>query len=217
MEVMAFIPNFPIVDHNGPDQPDGIINQLDRLSKADLENLMNDAEEIKKLAKSGPEVKKSISMKESSMLENRKLAEANLAMEPSFLAKRQELVDTYARLAEAAADYQRLKLELDCLSNNYSPSTVLALMQAATAQLEEQSEKFADQFVNESLDADRFLEQFLPLRKLCNERRFKSEKLAEQLSRNQHVSCVRPGVPLSDSVSGCCSDLPMNTGFGWKP
>lgn len=213
---MAFAPKFSSVDRNGPDQTDDIISQLDRLSKAELENLMNDSEEIKKLAKSGREVKRSISMKESSMLENRKLAEANLAMEPSFLAKRQALIDTYSRLSEEVAEYQRIKMELDFISNSYSPSTILALMQAATAQLEEQSEKFADQFVNESLDADRFLEQFLPLRKLCNERRFKSEKLAEQLSRNQYVSCVRPGISLSDSALGS-TDLPTGAGFERKP
>ncbi|KAF5398247.1 Williams-beuren syndrome critical region protein [Paragonimus heterotremus] len=194
---MAFNSLLPASSLNGLESSDDIAVSLDRLSKGDLEKLLKDIDEIKRLAKNSTEacVKKSIALKETSMQENRRLAEANLALEPQFLAKRQDLAETYDRLAEAKSEYQRLKAQIDASGTNYSPTTILAVLQAAHAQLEEKSEKLADDFISKTVGVDEFLREFLPLRKLCNERRLKAEKLAEKLSRGQPVTSSRPTLP----------------------
>ncbi|KAF7237867.1 hypothetical protein EG68_11204 [Paragonimus skrjabini miyazakii] len=192
---MAFNSLLPASSFNGLESSDDIAVNLDRLSKSDLEKLLKDIDEIKRLAKNSAEVKNSIALKETSMQENRRLAEANLALEPQFLAKRQDLAETYDRLAEAKSEYQRLKAQIDASGTNYSPTTILAVLQAAHAQLEEKSEKLADDFISKTVGVDEFLREFLPLRKLCNERRLKAEKLAEKLSRGQPVASSRPTLP----------------------
>ncbi|KAF6772942.1 hypothetical protein AHF37_07242 [Paragonimus kellicotti] len=192
---MAFNSLLPASNFNGLESSDDIATSLDRLSKGDLEKLLKDIDEIKRLAKNSVEVKKSIALKETSMQENRRLAEANLALEPQFLAKRQDLAETYDRLAEAKSEYQRLKAQIDASGTNYSPTTILAVLQAAHAQLEEKSEKLAEDFISKTVGVDEFLREFLPLRKLCNERRLKAEKLAEKLSRGQPVASSRPTLP----------------------
>ncbi|KAA3682225.1 ESCRT-I complex subunit VPS37 [Paragonimus westermani] len=188
---MAFNSLIPASNFNGLESSDDIAANLDRLSKGDLEKLLKDIDEIKRLAKNSAEacVKKSIALNEASMQENRRLAEANLALEPQFLAKRQELAETYDRLAEAKSEYQHAS------GTNYSPTTILAVLQAAHAQLEEKSEKLAEDFISKTVDVNEFLREFLPLRKLCNERRLKAEKLAEKLSRGQPVASSRPILP----------------------
>lgn len=53
------------------------------------------------------------------------------------------------------------------------------------------------------MDVDTFLKDFISIRKLCNERRFKSEKLEEQISSsayNRDLPQTLPSVsPLSSS------------------
>lgn len=66
------------------------------------------------------------------------------------------------------------------------------------------------------MDVDAFLKDFIPLRKLCNERRFKCEKLAEQLSSahirassfsNTPYSSYVPNVMTNSDVSASTSQL----------
>ncbi|VDP90465.1 unnamed protein product [Echinostoma caproni] len=119
---------------------DDLSTSVAGLSKTELEQLLNDTEEIKKIAKSSSQVKKSIADKESLMQQNRRLAETNLALEPQFLVKKHDLADLYQRLSEARERYADLKSRIDALGSNYNPSTILALIQAANAEAEEGSE-----------------------------------------------------------------------------
>ncbi|CAH8519851.1 unnamed protein product [Heterobilharzia americana] len=169
-------------NYNGVDHKDETVSTLEKLSKSELEALLTDHEGIKKLAKNSPEIKKIEADKESCMMENRRQAETNLAMEPTFNMKKTELVEAYSNYKQLETQYIKLKSEVDSIGAKYSPSVILALLQTANAEAEEQSEELAGRFLDKLMDVDTFLKDFIPLRKLCNERRFKCEKLAEHLS-----------------------------------
>ncbi|CAL8109237.1 unnamed protein product [Calicophoron daubneyi] len=213
---MAFNCALSMPAFNGVDT-DEVAAKLDKLTKAELERLMEDSDGIKNLATSSYQVQRSVADKESNMRENRRLAESNLALEPKFLDKKQELTEVYSQLKEAKDQYQRLKSQIDALGASYAPTTILALMQAANAESEEKSEDLANQFVNKNIDVDTFLKQFIPLRKLCNERRFKSEKLAERLSTGRPVSS-KPALSVPSSQTGSFrSSSPVNVSRSLYP
>ncbi|CAH8519256.1 Vacuolar protein sorting-associated protein 37C, variant 2 [Schistosoma haematobium] len=202
--------------YNGVDGKDEILSYLEKLSKTELEALLSDHEGIKKLAKNCPDIKKIESDKEACMNENRRQAEANLSMEPTFNMIKTELVETYSNYRQLENEYMKRKSEVDNIGTKYSPSVILALLQTANAQAEEQSEELASRFLDKAMDVDAFLKDFIPLRKLCNERRFKCEKLAEQLSSGHirassfsntpHSSYV-PNVMTNSDVSASTSQL----------
>ncbi|THD20390.1 Williams-beuren syndrome critical region protein [Fasciola hepatica] len=210
---MAFNCAVPGANYNGFANDD-LSTSLAGMSKADLEKLLNNAEAIKEMAKTSSQVKKSIADKESLMQKNRQLAEANLDLEPQFLVKKQELAVLYKQLSDAKELYASLKSRIDALGTNYNPSTILALMQAANAEVEERSDDLANQFVNGSMNVDDFLREFLPLRKLCNERRFKCEKLAENLSGSRPVIASRPPAPFREAPKPPVSASSSNLGSG---
>ncbi|KAK4469474.1 hypothetical protein MN116_007022 [Schistosoma mekongi] len=176
-------------NYNGVENKDEILSSLEKLSKRELEALLSDHEGIKKLAKNCSEIKKIESDLETCMRENRCQAETNLSMEPTFNMIKTELVEAYSNYKQLEDQYMKLKLEVDNIGTKYSPSVILALLQTANAQAEEQSEELASRFLDKSMDVDVFLKDFIPLRKLCNERRFKCEKLAEQLSSG-HINVL---------------------------
>ncbi|VDP88124.1 unnamed protein product [Echinostoma caproni] len=67
------------------------------------------------------------------------------------------------------------------------------------------------------MGVDEFLRDFLPLRKLCNERRFKSEKLAESLSSSRPVVPSRPTLapaPLREPPKPPIPAASINSGSG---
>ncbi|KAA0183653.1 hypothetical protein FBUS_04846 [Fasciolopsis buskii] len=74
--------------------------------------------------------------------------------------------------------------------------------------------ELANQFVNGSMNVDDFLREFLPLRKLCNERRFKCEKLAESLSGSRPVVPSRPPAPFREAPKPPVSVSTTNSGSG---
>jgi ESCRT-I complex subunit VPS37 len=71
---------------------------------------------------------------------------------------------------------------------------VLARLQASSAESEEQSEKLADEFFENNLSIDEFLEQFKSSRAVMHLRKLKSEKMQELLRRGaQHSNATQPG------------------------
>ncbi|KAH8860616.1 Vacuolar protein sorting-associated protein [Schistosoma japonicum] len=187
-------------NYNGVENKDEILSSLEKLSKTELEALLSDHEGVKKLAKNCSEIKKIESDLETCMHENRCQAETNLSMEPTFNMIKTELVEAYSNYKQLEGQYMKLKLEVDNIGTKYSPSVILALLQTANAQAEEQSEELANRFLDKSMDVDVFLKDFISLRKLCNERRFKCEKLAEQLSSGHINVSNLPNVSHSSYV-----------------
>lgn len=66
-------------------------------------------------------------------------------------------------------------------SAGISPDTTQALLQTKAAESEEQSEKIAQDFLNGTIDLDKFLEDFEPIRRSMHLRKFKADKMGDLL------------------------------------
>lgn len=71
-----------------------------------------------------------------------------------------------------------------------SLETALALLQTAASEMEEDSEKIAKKFLDNEVDIDEFLDQFLTKRKLMHLRLVKAEKLSKILQRDPTLSNI---------------------------
>lgn len=68
--------------------------------------------------------------------------------------------------------------------------TALALLQAAAAEMEEESEKIAMEFLDNTLDIEEFLQKFTDSRKIMHLRKVKADKLSELIQRRPPMSSV---------------------------
>jgi len=74
---------------------------------------------------------------------------------------------------------------VESLYSRTSLDTTHALLQTASMEAEEESEKLAEQFLAGSLDVDTFVGQFEPLRCKAHMRKLKTEKMAELVTSSQ--------------------------------
>lgn len=65
-----------------------------------------------------------------------------------------------------------------------SLETALALLRTAASEMEEESDKIAQKFLNNDIELDTFLDDFLTKRRIMHMRLVKSEKLSKILSNN---------------------------------
>ncbi|XP_053681119.1 vacuolar protein sorting-associated protein 37B [Anopheles nili] len=159
------------------------VQSLQTLSSDELRDLLGDDE---KLDERVAEAVKSLeSSKDLIIGENRSLAEANLEFEPQMIELRsrvQELAEECGALAETVK--QKMN-ELTTKSDKSNAETLLALLQTAAAESEEESENIVKQFLDSELTADAYLEQFMGIRKLMHNRKVKAEKMTDLLRSNR--------------------------------
>lgn len=159
--------------------------------------------------------------KETVLNENRNLAETNLSHEPKMIELRsrvQELSEEGRKLGASVNEkvnelsmflvtacvatrprYNRIYLpsHVESKSNKTNPETLLALLQTAAAETEEETEQLVKQFLDSEFTVEVFLEKFMGLRKLMHLRKLKAEKMTELLQRrttavNSHVPAAGP-------------------------
>merc|ERR1719362_2034891 len=123
--------------------------------------------------------------KEMLLTSNKSLAEYNLSQEPVVREAKARLQEKYRTAQQLGEEVHELKAALDTKQGNVSPDTLLALLEAANQEVEEESEQMTDTFLSSGGDnLDEFLEQYHEKRKLAHLRRVKVDKLKE-LIRNQ--------------------------------
>ncbi|MEQ2285493.1 hypothetical protein AMECASPLE_032429 [Ameca splendens] len=80
---------------------------------------------------------------------------------------------------------------LSCLTDHKSGTTsldtLLALLQAEGAKIEEETENMADSFLDGDMTLDAFIDSYQNKRKLAHLRRVKIEKLQEMVQKGQHL------------------------------
>uniref|UniRef100_A0AAG5CW33 VPS37 C-terminal domain-containing protein n=1 Tax=Anopheles atroparvus TaxID=41427 RepID=A0AAG5CW33_ANOAO len=158
------------------------INSLQTLSSDELRDLLGDDE---KLDERVDEVIKSLeSSKDVTIGENRRMAEANLAFEPKMIELRSRVLELTTEGQRIGEVVKEKADELKSKADSSNSETVLALLQTAAAESEEESERIVKQFLDSELSTEAYLEQFMGIRKLMHTRKLKAEKMAELL-RNQ--------------------------------
>nr|XP_023394959.1 vacuolar protein sorting-associated protein 37B [Loxodonta africana] len=118
---------------------------------------------------------------------NRSLAEGNLLYQPRLDSLKASLTQKYQELQVLFEAYQIKKTKLDKQSNNASLETLLALLQAEGAKIEEDTENMAEKFLDGELSLDSFIDVYQSKRKLAHMRRVKIEKLQEMVLKGQKL------------------------------
>lgn len=108
------------------------------------------------------QVKALYSEKEMLMASNKSLAEYNLSQEPVLREARNKLQEKHRDTLRLAERVRLLKSEVDSKAGKTDPDTMLALLQAAGQEVEDESEKVAEDYLAGNItDVDDFLRQFL--------------------------------------------------------
>ncbi|KAJ8379294.1 hypothetical protein SKAU_G00000720 [Synaphobranchus kaupii] len=165
----------------------GFGNKFSSYSMTQLNELLEDDEKLNKIVQEMEEVLEVQRSKEMTLAGNRSLAEQNLELQPSLDCQKNELTKRYRCLQELFEAYQLRKSTLDQNSENSSLDTLLALLQAEGAKIEEETENMADSFLEGEMTLDAFIEGYQSQRKLAHLRRVKIDKLREMVITGQRV------------------------------
>ncbi|XP_029367539.1 VPS37B subunit of ESCRT-I a [Echeneis naucrates] len=165
-----------------------------------LNEILEDDEKMSRMVQDLDEMQEVQQNKEKTLMSNRTLAEQNLALQPRLEHKKDQLTKSYACLQETFEAYQLHKSSLDHQSGSSSLDTLLALLQAEGAKIEEETENMADSFLDGNMSLDSFIDSYQSRRKLAHLRRVKIEKLHEMVLRGQRL-------PPSSVPTSCSQDM----------
>ncbi|CAJ1068770.1 VPS37B subunit of ESCRT-I a [Xyrichtys novacula] len=152
-----------------------------------LNEILEDDEKLTKMVQEMDEMQEVQDNKDKTLASNRTLAQLNLALQPRLEHKKEQLTKRYNCLRESFESYQLRKSTLDHKSGNTSLDTLLALLQAEGAKIEEDTENMADSFLDGDMTLDSFIDAYQSNRKLAHLRRVKIEKLQEMVLQGQQL------------------------------
>ncbi|CDW56874.1 DUF3543 and Mod r and Pkinase and DUF1712 and DCX domain containing protein [Trichuris trichiura] len=155
------------------------MSQLSQMSTEDLTEWTQGNSKADNWVKDLPQVKTLIQEKEHMFSQNKSLAEQNLSKKPSLEERRDAVLAAYERAVNAKKTYMEKKAELDRFCDQRSLDTSLALLEAAAAEAEENSEVIANDFLSGSISPEEFVAKFTDAKRLAHLRKVKCEKLQE--------------------------------------
>ncbi|KAL4609521.1 vacuolar protein sorting-associated protein 37B-like [Arapaima gigas] len=177
-----------------------LADRFSSCSLAQLNGLLEDDDQLSKIVTELEEVQEVKQSKEMTLASNLRLAEQNLQLQPQLDCQKNELTKRYRQLQEVFEVYQLHKSTLDNKSGNLSLDTLLALLQAEGAKIEEETENMADSFLEGRLSLDSFIDEYQSKRKLAHLRRVKIDKLQEMVLRGQqHPQASIPNIRLQET------------------
>lgn len=144
-----------------------------------LNELLEDDDKLNKIVTEMDEMLEVQQSKEMTLASNRSLAEQNLLLQPGLDHQKNQLTQRYRLLQELFEAYHLRKSTLDHNSGNSSLDTLLALLQAEGAKIEEETENMADSFLDGDMPLDSFIDHYQSKRKLAHLRRVKIDKLRD--------------------------------------
>lgn len=157
------------------------VRTLQNLSSEELKDLLNDDDKLDERVDQA--VQSLESEKDLMLCENRSLAENNLEKEPKVIELRSRVNDLSEEGRTLATSVRQKSDDLKAKAGSTNPDTVLALLQTAAAESEEESEQIVKQFLDNEITIDAYLDTFMTSRKTMHSRKLKAEKMAE-LVRN---------------------------------
>merc|ERR1712181_192001 len=151
-----------------------------------LKDILNNEDKFDEFIRELPQMKALQEEKEMLLTSNKSLAEYNLSQEPVVGEAKARLQEKYRTAQQLGEEVRELKAALDTKQGNVSTDTLLALLEAANQEVEEESEQMTDRFLSGGENLDEFLEHYHEKRKLAHLRRVKVDKLKELVrGRNQ--------------------------------
>ncbi|XP_007539856.2 vacuolar protein sorting-associated protein 37B [Erinaceus europaeus] len=179
------------------------------LSLVQLNELLEDEGQLAEMVQKMEETQNVQLNKEMTLASNRSLAEGNLLYQPQLDTLKARLTQKYQELQVLFEAYQIKKTKLDKQSNSASLETLLALLQAEGAKIEEDTENMAEKFLDGELPLDSFIDVYQSQRKLAHMRRVKIEKLQEMVLKGQRLP--QATAPLPSRVPEPTAPLPYPT------
>ncbi|XP_057602035.1 vacuolar protein sorting-associated protein 37B [Hippopotamus amphibius kiboko] len=179
------------------------------LSLMQLNELLEDEGQLTEMVQKMEETQNVQLNKEMTLASNRSLAEGNLLYQPQLDALKARLTQKYQELQVLFEAYQIKKTELDKQSSSASLETLLALLQAEGAKIEEDSENMAETFLDGELPLDSFIDVYQSKRKLAHMRRVKIEKLQEMVLKGQRLPQAPAPAPLPPRVPEAAPAAPL--------
>ncbi|RZB39986.1 Mod r and/or APG6 domain containing protein [Asbolus verrucosus] len=128
--------------------------------------------------------------KENLLASNSSLAEANLSREPELVEGREKLQELSEEAEILSKKVEEKVKELKNKTGDLSLETSLALLQTAASEMEEESDKLVKSFLENEVDIENFLDEFLAKRKKVHLRLIKAEKLSKILSRDPSLGNI---------------------------
>ncbi|XP_045698876.1 vacuolar protein sorting-associated protein 37B isoform X2 [Phyllostomus hastatus] len=153
------------------------------LSLVQLNDLLEDEGQLAEMVQKMEETQNVQLSKEMTLASNRSLAEGNLLFQPQLDERKARLTQKYQELQVLFEAYQLKKAKLDSQPSSASLETLLALLQAEGAKIEEDTENMAEKFLDGELALDAFIDVYQSQRRLAHVRRVKIEKLQEMVLR----------------------------------
>ncbi|KAM4708159.1 vacuolar protein sorting-associated protein 37B [Discoglossus pictus] len=162
-------------------------SKFGHLSLSQLNELLEDEAKLGQMVQEMDEAQNLQLNKEMTLAGNRSLAEENLLYQPKLENLKASLTQKYQELQALMEAHQMKKTKLDKQSVNASLETLLALLQAEGAKIEEETENMAESFLDGGIQHDSFIDEYLSKRKLAHLRRVKIEKLQEMVLKGQRL------------------------------
>lgn len=156
--------------------------ELSKLTNDELKQLLNSPSDEKydEIVNQSDKVKGLEAEREMLMASVRSLAEFNLARQGDYESERSKLLTLVGDSNKLKEEIQQKASKLLELSRKTSLETTLAVVLAATAHAEEESEEIAQKFIANTLDYDTFISQYCEKRKLAHLRRIKADRLRQE-------------------------------------
>ena len=108
------------------------------------------------------------------MASNKSLAQYNMSQEPVLREGKQRLAEKHSEATSLSSGLRSLQSELQTKSGQVGPETLLALLQAAMQEVEDEGENLMESFLQGGdRNVEQFMEEYLEKRKLAHLRRIK--------------------------------------------
>lgn len=157
---------------------------LQHLNDVELKELLNSDTKLAALVSDLKQVHDIEAEREMLFASNKSISEYNISKKPIIEDHKRQLEETRKIAIELKDSLLEKKKKIETYQQNTSKETVLALLQAATLEKEEEAEAAVGAFLDNELSADDFLLKYLEVRKMAHLRRTKAEKMANLLQEN---------------------------------
>ncbi|KAK3576424.1 hypothetical protein CHS0354_025185 [Potamilus streckersoni] len=161
--------------------------QLKTMSNTELLEILNEEEKILEMIQSMPRVHQIAEEREAMSFKCTDLAKENLSKKPILQELRQAVTDSYGEFERLKSLFELIQERHLCLLDQFHPTALHNNLKVAIMEVEEESEKLVDDFLEKRIDLEEFTTKFLEKRALWHARRAKEEKL-NQISMNQGQS-----------------------------
>ncbi|XP_026677205.1 vacuolar protein sorting-associated protein 37A isoform X3 [Diaphorina citri] len=181
-------PPYPHQSYVPQSRTDSSLPDLSGLSLSELKLLDENEEYLDAYVKSLPNIQQLENVIDSLISTNESLANENLEKENKLKELTQETKEKVELLTELQCTHEMKNHQYDQLVERYSPHNIRERLLKTVNIHEEESERIADNFLDNKIDLDTFLGTYIDKRVVTHRLRAKEERLSFQLEALEKAS-----------------------------